>query len=93
VRLGSFEKYLHGGLFVLAFILVKIEAGKDEEVYKRVNKLAEIKKANATYGIFDLHIEVEFETPGELDAFVFNKLRKIPGVKETATMITSKILK
>lgn len=77
---------------MLAFILVKIEAGRDEDVFKKIKELAKISKANATYGIFDLHIEGEFKTPDELDVFVFNKLRRIPGVKETVTMIASKTI-
>ena len=77
---------------MLAFVLAKIEAGKDREVFNKIKELAEIRKANATYGIYDLHIEVEVETPDELDAFVFDKMRKIPGVKETVTMITSEVL-
>jgi DNA-binding Lrp family transcriptional regulator len=77
---------------VLAYVLAKIEAGRDKEVFNEIKKLDGIRKANATYGIYDLHIEANFDTVEELDAFVFDRVRKIPGVKETVTMIASETL-
>lgn len=76
---------------MLAYILARIEAGKDREIFNEIKKLAEIKRASATYGMYDLHIEVEFDTVEELDAFVFNKI-KILGIKETVTTIVAEIL-
>jgi Lrp/AsnC family transcriptional regulator for asnA, asnC and gidA len=75
---------------VEAYILVKVEAGRDEETFEKIGKLSNIKKANATYGMYDMVIDIELSEIEELDNFVFNKVRKIPGVKETATIIISK---
>jgi len=75
---------------VLAYILAKIEAGKDREVFEEIIKLEGVKRASMTYGIYDLHIEAQFDTVEELDAFVFEKVRRIPGVTETVTMIASR---
>ena len=77
---------------IQAYILVKVEAGKDEETFSEIAKLSNVSKANSTYGIYDLIIAVEFSKIEELDEFVFNKVRKIPGVKETATIIISKTI-
>ena len=77
---------------VQAYILVKVEAGKDEETFSEIAKLSNVSKANSTYGIYDLIIAVEFSKIEELDEFVFNKVRKISGVKETATIIISKTI-
>jgi len=75
---------------VLAYILAKMEAGKDDEIFERIGKLREIKEASATYGIYDLLIKVGFEKVEELDSFIFDVVRRIPGVKETVTMIAAK---
>jgi len=72
---------------IVAYVLAKVEAGKDKEVLSETQRLAGVKEATPTYGVFDLHIEVEFGTIEELDAFIFNKIRRIPGVKETVTLI------
>lgn len=77
---------------VLAYILAKVEAGKDRDIVYEIKKLKEVKKAHATYGTYDLVIEVEFKTIDKLDEFVFDKIRKMPGVKETVTVIASKTL-
>ncbi len=77
---------------VLAYVLAKIEAGKDKEVIYEIKKLKEVQKASATYGIYDLIIELEFENIEDLDEFVFDKLRKMSGVKETVTVIASRTI-
>jgi DNA-binding Lrp family transcriptional regulator len=70
--------------------LAKVEAGKDQEVLKEVKKIAGVKQATPTYGIYDLHVEVAFDKMEELDKFIFDEIRKIPGIKETATLIAFK---
>lgn len=72
-----------------AYILMKVETGRDKEVLAEMAKLSEIRRGNSTYGIYDLIIEVELPTIEELDEFVFNKIRKVPGVRETNTVIIS----
>jgi DNA-binding Lrp family transcriptional regulator len=37
--------------------------------------------------MYDLHVEVAFERMDDLDGFIFNKIRRIPGIKETVTLI------
>ncbi len=75
---------------VSAYVLAKVEAGRDEEVLEEIRKMAGIKRANRTYGIYDLHVEIFFESIDELDKFIFDKMRRIPGIKETVTLIASK---
>ena len=75
---------------VVAYVLAKIEAGKDDEVLSETKKLVGVREAAPTYGVYDLHIEVEFDTIEELDEFIFNKIRRIPGVKETVSLIAFK---
>lgn len=75
---------------VTAYILAKVDAGKDKEVLDEVKKLAGIQVAVPTYGMFDLHVEVAFESMDELDKFIFDKIRRIQGVKETVTLVAFK---
>lgn len=74
---------------VSAYVLTKVEAGKDRQVLEEVEKIEGVKKVSITYGTFDLVVEVSFEKIQELDKFVFYKLRMIPQVKETMTVICS----
>lgn len=72
---------------ITAFVLAKVESGKDEEVIKAVRKLAGVQRVSPTYGIYDLHVEVSFKSMDELDKFIFNEIRRLPGIKETVTLV------
>lgn len=72
---------------VHAFILAKVEAGKDEEVLKEVKKSVGVQHATPTYGQYDLHVEVSFKDKEQLDRFIFDKIRRIAGVTETLTLV------
>jgi len=73
-----------------AYIMMKLQVGKDEEVFAKIEKLKQIREANATYGAFDLVVKVEFKSIEELDRFIFEEVRRIPGVSETSSMIVAK---
>jgi len=70
-----------------AYVLAKIEVGKDKQMIEVLKKLAGAKEVTFTYGAYDLHIKVEFATMEELDEFIFEKIRKINGIKETMTLV------
>jgi len=71
-------------------VLAKVEAGLDQEVLREVKKIAGVKQATPTYGVYDLHVEVSFDKLEELDKFIFEEIRRIRGIKETATLIAFK---
>lgn len=75
---------------VSAYIMVKVIAGKDKEVFTQVQKLKQIKEASVTYGAYDLILRVEFQRIEDVDEFLFNVVRRIPGVSETVSMIIAK---
>jgi len=66
-----------------------VEPGKDKEVLREARKMRGVKQAVSTYGNYDIHIEVAFNTMEELDKFVFDEIRMLDGIKETITIITS----
>jgi len=72
-----------------AIVMAKLDAGKDKEVLERVKVVNGVERAWATYGIYDLVIEVHFQSIEALDKFVFHELRSIPSVRETVTLICS----
>jgi len=74
----------------VAYVLAKVEAGKDQEVLMETKKIPGVKQAVPTYGVYDLHVEVSFDTMEDLDKFIFDKIRRIPGVKETVTLVAFK---
>jgi len=75
---------------VFVYILGKVETGNEIEVLNALKNAGPVKRASLTYGIYDLCIEAQFETMEELDDFLFNVVRKIPGVKDTVTLVAAK---
>ncbi len=73
----------------VAYVLAKIEAGQDKQTLEAISKLAGVTSITLTYGIYDLHVEVKFDTIEELDEFIFDKVRKVSGIKETVTLVAS----
>ena len=74
---------------VLAYILVRVDAGKEREVRDAVKGMEEVKDAHIIYGEWDLIIKVEVPNVEAITAFVVDKLRKIEAVKLTSTMIVA----
>lgn len=74
----------------VAYVLAKVEAGLDQEVLMEVKKIAGVKQATPTYGVYDMHVEVSFDKMEDLDKFIFEGIRRIRGIKETATLIAFK---
>ncbi|HKZ94674.1 MAG TPA: Lrp/AsnC ligand binding domain-containing protein [Candidatus Bathyarchaeia archaeon] len=75
---------------IYAYILGKVQAGTEQEILSLMKNVKHLKKASLTYGVYDVCIEVEAKTMEELDDFILNVVRKIPGIKETVTLIASK---
>ena len=75
---------------IFVYILGRLEAGTENEVLNSLKSISQVRKASLTYGIYDLCIEALFKNLEELDDFVFNAVRKMPGIKETATLVTSR---
>jgi Lrp/AsnC family transcriptional regulator for asnA, asnC and gidA len=87
--INSADDYINGVQMPLAYVLAKIEAGQDKQVFETIRKLAGVAAINLTYGIYDLHVEIKVDRMEELDEFIFDKIRKVSGIKETVTLVVS----
>lgn len=75
---------------IFVYILGKVGTGNEIEVLNAFKNVGRVKRASLTYGTYDLCIEARFNTMEELDDFIFNVVRKVPGIKDTATLVASK---
>jgi len=75
---------------ILVYVLAKLETGTEDEILNSLKGVKEMEKASLTYGVYDLCIQAQFKDMEELDNFLFNIIRKIHGVKETVTLISSR---
>lgn len=70
-----------------AFILAKLSPDSGMELLNEIRQDDFVQEAYLIYGAFDMIIKVEVKNPEDLDDFIFNRLRAIKGVLDTATCI------
>jgi len=70
-----------------AFILFKTEPTHEREVYLTLSNHDDVAEVHALYGEFDLLVRITAGNSKLLSDLVMNVFRKIPGVKETQTLI------
>jgi DNA-binding Lrp family transcriptional regulator len=74
-------------LMVRAYVLIKIEAGRAEDVLTQLRALRSVRSVDAVTGPVDLIAQVEAEDPLVLSDLIFRFMQTMPGVKETDTRI------
>ncbi len=71
---------------VEAYVLIKVESGKEYDVARKVEGIEGVKEVLITYGMYDMIVKVEAGTINKLKEIVLS-IRKIDGVVETVTLI------
>ncbi len=75
---------------VLAYILFKVNSGTERKVCKKLVEFDEIIQADIIFGEYDVLAKIETQGLGDLEAFVSEKVRNVPDVLVTSTMIISR---
>jgi DNA-binding Lrp family transcriptional regulator len=70
-----------------AYLFVKTGSNKEQTVLEKLQKLEEVKTADIVFGEWDIVSLIEVKSTEELGNFVMDKIRHIPDVKLTSTMI------
>ena len=67
----------------------EIRQALEFNVLNKINDLKEVEEAYLLFGEWDILIKVNGKNPEYLTNFVINKIRKIPEIKLTSTMIVA----
>ena len=73
-----------------AYIMMNIKSGTEDEVCDKLTEYPEIKEVAVIYGEYDALIKVKTENMKTLDNFITEKLRALPNIFLTATMLIAK---
>ena len=79
--------YSHGGM-VHAFIMVKTDAGKSEELLADVGELSGVTEAHIVAGDFDIIVEVDTDEVYEVLHTASSDIQDLDGVADTKTYIS-----
>ena len=75
---------------VLAYVLVTMKSGSEKEVLKKVSSFEEATEVDLLYGEYDAIVKVRVEEMSQLDKFLTDKLRVLPDIFLTTTMIVAR---
>ncbi len=73
-----------------AYIMMNIKSGFEDEVCEKLTTYKEVEEVATIYGEYDAIIKVKTEDMKTLDSFIITKLRSIPNIFLTATMLIAK---
>ncbi len=71
----------------LAFVLINVQSGTEDEVLKEIRKLPNITEVYMVYGIYDILVRIEAATLEKIKGTVDLGIRKINKVRASITMI------
>ena len=75
---------------VLAYVLFKVSSGTEREVAQKLIEFEEVLQADIIFGEYDVIAKLSTKDLDTLENFVSKKVRNVPNVLVTSTMIISR---
>ncbi|NIR86453.1 Lrp/AsnC family transcriptional regulator [Candidatus Bathyarchaeota archaeon] len=75
---------------VLAYVLITIQSGSENEVLEKISSFKETLEVDMVYGEYDAIVKVQVDEMPNLEKFLSEKLRALPNIFLTTTMIVAK---
>ncbi len=75
---------------IFAYVLFKVASGTEREVCQKLVQLDEVSQADIVFGEYDVIARITTESLDDLEGFVSQKVRTVPNVLVTSTMIISR---
>jgi DNA-binding Lrp family transcriptional regulator len=70
-----------------AFVLINVESGSEDEVLKELKGIGGVEEAYFSYGVYDIITKIKAETMEQLKELVTRRVRTLPKVRSTLTLI------
>jgi DNA-binding Lrp family transcriptional regulator len=77
-------------MVVFAYVLFKVSSGTEREVSQQIVDFPEVLQADIIFGEYDVIAKVSTKDLDALEGFVSEKIRNVPNVLVTSTMIISR---
>ncbi len=71
----------------VAIVLINTEIGGETEVFNVLKTVEGVREIYETYGMYDIVTIIEAASHDAIRDIIMNRIRKIPRVKSTTTMI------
>ncbi len=71
----------------IAFVLINCELGSEETVISELKSIEGVKEVHGTFGAYDVLAKVESDQVEKLRETITWKIRKIPKIRSTLTLM------
>ena len=71
----------------IAFVLINCELGSEENVISELKSIEGVKEVHGTFGAYDVLAKVESDQVEKLRETITWKIRKIPKIRSTLTLM------
>ena len=78
---------LRDTLMPLAFIVLTVETGSEQDVLRELRNMHDVKEAWFLHGLYDIIVKAKAKNLDELKQIVTNRIGCVNGVKSTLTML------
>ncbi|MGD0204445.1 MAG: Lrp/AsnC ligand binding domain-containing protein [Candidatus Bathyarchaeia archaeon] len=75
---------------ILAYVLFKVASGTEREVAQKITEFNEVMQTDIVFGEYDVVAKMATADLNKLEEFVSQKVRTVPNVLVTSTMIISR---
>ena len=80
-------------MVLFAYVLITVKSGSERDFLKEISKFNEVVEANLVIGENDIVIKIDAKDITHIDTFLTEKLRVLPDVFLTTTMIITEQIK
>jgi DNA-binding Lrp family transcriptional regulator len=74
---------------IKAYVLCKVHSGTEREVCNAIVEYSDVSEVNILYGEYDIIVTIQAENLQKLD-FIIDKIRMIPSITFTSTVIVGR---
>ena len=77
-------------MVVNAYVLITIQSGSEKGVLEKISSFEETLEVDMVYGEYDAIVKLQVDELSDLEEFLSEKLRALPNIFLTTTMIVAK---
>lgn len=76
---------------VTGLVLVKLLTGKEKQAIEKITQVKGVSHVSAVFGRWDLVVDIEAADLPTMTSVIVGRIRAIPGVSSTETLVTTAI--
>ncbi len=74
-------------IMAVAYVLINCELGAEEAVIAEIKSIEDVKEVHGTFGAYDILVKIESSQVEALRETITWKIRKIPKIRSTLTLM------